>query len=363
MIHKITPLVLAGGAGTRLWPLSRGQSPKQFLKLDGKHTLLEQTLMRCVGEAFDAQPILVGAVDHRAQLLETMQSLGRKADIVLEPMRRNSCAAIAAGALRALERDRDAVVLVLAADHHIPDVDAFRAAVMQAAEAAARGKIVTFGIRPRHAATGYGYILPKLGDAESAALKIERFVEKPDAETAERYVSEGYLWNSGNFMFRAARFVDELAQHQPEILTAVKAALEKAERDRDFIRLAAEPFSKSPGISVDYAVMEKTAEAAVLPVDYFWTDIGTWDAVSGMVKPDADGNAVVGRGVVLGGRNVMVHSEGAVTTVIGCDDLVVITTRDAVLVARKGATEDVKALVDRLRAEGFAEADGETPAK
>jgi mannose-1-phosphate guanylyltransferase/mannose-6-phosphate isomerase len=363
MIHKITPLILAGGAGTRLWPLSRGQSPKQFLKLDGKHTLLEQTLMRCMGDAFDERPILVGAMEHRGQLLETMQSLGRKADIVLEPMRRNSCAAIAAGALRALERDKDAVVLVLAADHHIPDMEAFRAAVMRAAEAAAEGKIVTFGIKPRHAATGYGYILPKRSDAETAALKIERFVEKPDAVTAERYVSEGYLWNSGNFMFRAARFVEELAQHQPEILKAVKAALEKAERDHDFIRLAAEPFSRSPGISVDYAVMEKTAEAAVLPVDYFWTDIGTWDAVSGMIKPDADGNTVVGRGVVLGGRNVMVHSEELVTTVIGCEDIVVITTRDAVLVARKGATEDVKTLVDRLREDDFSEVDEVMPAK
>jgi mannose-1-phosphate guanylyltransferase / mannose-6-phosphate isomerase len=358
MVRNIIPLILAGGAGTRLWPLSRGQAPKQFLKLDGKHTLLQHTLLRCAGKAFDTRPILVGAADHRGQLLETMQTLQRNADIILEPMRRNSCAAIAAGVLRALERDKNALVMVLAADHHIPDVAAFEAAVHEAAKAAADGKIVTFGIKPHHAAIGYGYILPRHADNETVARKIERFVEKPDAETAERYLAEGYLWNSGNFLFRAERFVEELAAHAPDILKAVSQALQMAERDRDFIRLATDPFSASPTISVDYAVMEKTAEAVVLPVDYFWTDIGTWDSVATMITLDATGNAIVGRGIVQGGKNVMIHSEGRLTTVIGCDDLVVITTGDAVLVARKGATEDVKSLVDRLRAKGYVEADG-----
>jgi mannose-1-phosphate guanylyltransferase / mannose-6-phosphate isomerase len=361
MTKLIIPLILAGGAGVRLWPLSRGQAPKQFLRLGEQITFLHQTLKRCSGKLFDQSPIIVGSADNRAQLLDMAQSLNLSADIVLEPMRRNSCAAIVAGSLRALERDPDALVLVLAADHHIPDAEAFHEATLQATVAASAGKIVTFGIVPRHPATGYGYIMPTNDQVGGGALKVQRFVEKPNAETAARYITSGYLWNSGNFLFKARTFVDEVKFLAPDVLIAVQEALLQSERDRDFIRLDAEAFARSPNISVDYAIMEKTNHASVLPVEYFWSDIGTWDAVASALTPDDNGNAMIGRGVMERSRNVLVHSERLLTAVIGCEDIVVITTGDAVLVARKGATEDVKALVDRLRAEGFAETDSPIP--
>jgi mannose-1-phosphate guanylyltransferase / mannose-6-phosphate isomerase len=357
----VIPLILAGGAGTRLWPLSRGQSPKQFLRLGEAATLLHQTLERCIGGVFDRKPMIVGSTDNRGQLLEAVQEVGILADILLEPMRRNSCAAIVTGALRALERDADAVVLVLAADHHIPDRHAFQAAVERALPAALAGQLVTFGVKPRHAATGYGYILPNAKAEKSGVFSVQQFVEKPDPATASRYMKEGYLWNSGNFLFLAKTLIEEVRRNAPEVLAAVELAMRHASRDEDFIRLAVLHFAAAPKISMDYAVMEKTSKASVLPVEYGWNDIGTWDAVSGTLAADTDGNAIIGRGVVMGGRNVTVHSETLLTTVIGCDDLIVVTTRDAVLVARKGSTESVKALVDRLKDQGYAEADGPLP--
>jgi mannose-1-phosphate guanylyltransferase / mannose-6-phosphate isomerase len=348
---KVIPVILSGGSGTRLWPLSRSAKPKQFLSFDGGPTMIQQTLLRCQGAGFDGRLIFVGADQHRFVLAEAAQGLGVQADIVLEPMRRDSCAAIVAGALQAMARDEEAVILVLAADHHVPDAAAFAACVAEAVPAAEAGLLVTFGIKPRSPATGYGYIMP--GEVVAGGVKrLQKFVEKPDHATAVRYIADGYLWNSGNFLYKAKSFIAEAKVLVPDVVAAVAASLTAAERDLDFIRLNAEAFARSPQIAVDFAIMEKTARAAVLPVSYEWNDIGSWDAVAGSLPADANGNAIVGDGVVEASRNVFVHSEGMLTTVLGCDDIVVVTTRDAVLVAKRGATEKVKGLVDQLKAAG-----------
>ena len=351
MVTKVIPVILSGGSGTRLWPLSRNAKPKQFLSFDGGPTMIQQTLLRCQGAGFDVRPIFVGADQHRFVLAEAAQGLGAQADIILEPMRRDSCAAIVAGALHAMARDEEAVILVVAADHHVPDAAAFVAAVAEAVSAAEAGLLVTFGIKPRSPATGYGYIMP--GDVVKGAVRrLQKFVEKPDHETAVRYIADGYLWNSGNFLYKAKSFIAEAKVLVPDVVVAVAASLKAADRDRDFIRLDESCFAKSPQIAVDFAIMEKTKNAAVLPVDYTWSDIGSWDVVADSLSADANGNAVVGDGVIEASRNVFVHSEGMLTAVLGCEDIVVVTTKDAVLVARRGATEKVKGLVDQLKAAG-----------
>jgi mannose-1-phosphate guanylyltransferase / mannose-6-phosphate isomerase len=346
---KVVPIILSGGSGTRLWPLSRVAKPKQFLSFNGGRTMIQETLLRCQGSSFDRRPILVGAAHHRFALADTAQSLDLAADIVLEPMRRDSCAAIVAGALQALDRDAEAIILVLAADHFVPDADAFAAAVAEALPAAEADLLVTFGIKPRSPATGYGYVMP--GEAVAGAVRrLQKFVEKPNHETAVRYIADGYLWNSGNFLFKARSFITEAEVLVPDVVRAVTASLNAAERDRDFIRLDADAFAKSPQISVDFAIMEKTTRAVVLPVDYEWNDIGSWDAVSSLLTVDAHGNAVIGDVVIEASHNVCVHSEGMLTAVLGCENLIVVTTKDAVLVAKRGVTEKIKGLVDQFTA-------------
>jgi mannose-1-phosphate guanylyltransferase / mannose-6-phosphate isomerase len=254
-----------------------------------------------------------------------------------------------------MARDEEAVILVLAADHHVPDAAAFAAAVAEAVPAAEAGLLVTFGIKPRSPATGYGYIMP--GEPVNGAVRrLQKFVEKPDHDTAVRYIADGYLWNSGNFLYKAKSFIAEAKVLVPDVVAAVAASLKAAQRDRDFIRLDAEAFAKSPQIAVDFAIMEKTTKAAVLPVSYEWNDIGSWDAVAGSLPVDGHGNAVVGDGMIEASRNVMVHSDGMLTTVLGCEDIIVVATKDAVLVAKRGVTEKVKTLVDQLAAKGRDEA-------
>lgn len=351
---QVIPLILSGGSGTRLWPLSRASKPKQFLSFGAERSLFQETALRCSGGLFDPRPIVVGADGHRFLLAEDLMRAGISADILLEPAARNSCAAIAAGCLQAQKRSPDAMVLVLAADHHIPDAQAFAAAVSRGLEDARAGRLVTFGIRPDRPATSYGYILP--GKRMNEAHAVERFVEKPGDEQARQYLAEGYLWNSGNFLFSAAAFLDELKRLAPEICEAVSQAHEQARADLDFLRLDEKAFSRAPSIAVDYAVMEKTDRAAVLPVDYGWSDIGSWDAVASILPADENGNAVVGAAVIVDAANNLVHSTDRLTTLVGVRDMVVVSTRDGLLVLPKSRAEDVKGLVAHLRQEGRSEA-------
>jgi mannose-1-phosphate guanylyltransferase/mannose-6-phosphate isomerase len=348
----IIPLILCGGSGTRLWPLSRWNKPKQFLRLLGQHSLLETTLLRCRNDIFDDEPIIVGAEAHGHMLRETVADLGIQADIILEPDRRDSCAAIVAGVLAAAQRDADALVMMMAADHDIPDIAAFSAAANQAARAAEHGHIVTFGVKPLNPATGYGYILAGAQVPGSTVRKVERFVEKPNLETAKHYLEAGYLWNSGNFMFSASALLDDAARFVPQILTAVKDAVQGASQTANGLLLDKALFSTAPRISFDYAIMEKTARAAVLPVGYAWSDIGSWDAVAEMLPKNADKNVVIGQGKIEQSENVFVHSEDVMTVVLGCKDISVIATPEALLVVGKGQSESIKTVLDNLKAAG-----------
>ncbi len=350
----VIPLILSGGSGTRLWPLSRASKPKQFLGFGAEHSLFQDTALRCRGPIFDERPIVVGAHGHRFLLAEDLQEIGIPADILLEPVARNSCAAIAAGCLQALTRSPDALVLALAADHHIPDAAAFAAAVEAALPDAQAGRLVTFGIRPDRPVTSYGYILP--GERLETAQAVARFVEKPDALQAARYLAEGYLWNSGNFLFSAAAFLAELEKLAPEVFAAVSQAHGRAHADLDFLRLDEAAFSAAPAIAVDYAVMERTGRAAVLAVDYAWSDVGSWDAVAAILPRDAAGNATVGAAVVVDGEDNIVHSMDRLTTLSGVSGMVVVSTRDSLLVMPKSRAEEVKGLVARLQEEGRSEA-------
>lgn len=353
----VIPMILSGGAGTRLWPLSRNTKPKQFLKFGSDYSLIQETILRCQGAAFDPRPIVVSADSHRFMVAEDLKSIGVDADILLEPMRRDSGPAIVAGCLCALERSPDALVLSLAADHLIPDKVAFQIAVRGAIADAQDGYIVTFGIKPDFPATGYGYIRPGAALRPNASFAVAKFVEKPDQETAKTYIADGYFWNSGNFLFRADVLLAEIARYAPEVLAAMKPTLAHAKRDMDFIRLDEKNFATSPQISIDYALMEKTAKSAVYPVSYQWNDIGSWDAVLDVLPRDGSGNAIVGKGVVVQGRNNLVHADQRLTTIIGADDLVVVSTRDAVLVSKRGGTDDMKKLVAELKVLHFSEAD------
>lgn len=352
----LIPVVLCGGSGSRLWPASRDSYPKQFLSLMGRESLFQATLLRVTGPDF-GQPLVVTGEDYRFLVAEQMRTIGCAGDIVLEPMRRDSCAAIAAAAEIAVRRDPEAVVLVLAADHAIPDRDAFLAHVRRGLEAALAGRIVTFGMRPDKPATGYGYIRPGAALAEAAGVhRIEAFVEKPDAATAARHVEAGYLWNSGNFLFSARVFLDELDRLGPSIGGPVRAAVEGARCDLDFLRLDAEAFSRATARSIDYAVMEKTDRAAVVPSDFAWSDIGSWASLWELAERDGEGNAAVGKAVFLGTRNAFVHAPDILTAVIGLEDVVVVTTKDAVLVTARDRTEEVKTIVGQLAADKRIEA-------
>lgn len=350
MVAAIIPVILCGGSGSRLWPASRDSFPKQFLTLVGSDSLFQATVRRVAGAGYGA-PIVITGADYRFLVAEQMRALGIDGDIVLEPLRRDSCAAIAAAAEIALRRDPAALVLVLAADHAIPDAASFRAHVERGRVAAEAGRIVTFGIRPDRPATGYGYIRPgpPVEGAEGVNA-IAAFVEKPDLATAERYLADGYLWNSGNFLFSARVFLDELARLAPTIAGPVREAVQKASRDLDFLRLDGDSFGQATAKSVDYAVMEKTDRAAVVPSDFAWSDIGAWSAIWDLAEKDADGNAASGEAVFVGARNCYVGSPDLLTAVIGLDDVVVVTTKDAVLVTARDRAEEVKAVVQQLTA-------------
>jgi mannose-1-phosphate guanylyltransferase / mannose-6-phosphate isomerase len=351
MSAHIVPVIMCGGAGTRLWPVSRESMPKQFVPLVGEGSTFQQVIARVSDPELFARPIIITNTDFRFVVAEQLRERGVEADIVLEPMRRDSGPAVAISALLAAERDRNALVLVLAADHLVRKPDEFRAVCRRAAATAAEGRIVTFGIEATYPATSYGYIRPgeKLNGA--SARTVEAFVEKPDAATAANYVAERYLWNSGNFLFHATTMLGEIERFEPTMAEAAKAAVAGLTRDLNFVRLAAEPFARAPKKSIDYAVMQRTKLAAVVPTDLGWSDIGSWNTVWDVLDHDADGNATDGPVVMLDSRNSLVRSEESVlTTVVGLDDVIVVATTDAVLVSARAQAEQVKTLVEQIKA-------------
>lgn len=352
----IIPIILSGGSGTRLWPLSRESRPKQFLKFGSQKTLFQETILRCESNIFSDTPIVIGADAHRFLIAEDLLELNISADIILEPCKKNSCAAIAAGCLQALKRSPDAIVLVLSADHKITDVDAFSNAVQNASADAKDGFLVTFGVKPTSPATGYGYIKPAQKTLKGGCAKVEQFIEKPTQERASQLITDGCLWNSGNFLIHAGSFLEELKKYQPEILDAVKAAHAKATTDMDFLRLDKAAFENSPSISVDYAVLEKTDKAAVMPVSYDWSDVGSWDVVRNISPKNSDGNSIIGDGKVLGGDNNFILSQNQLVALIGIKNTTVISTRDCVLVVADNHAQEVKTLVEELKNNGKPEA-------
>lgn len=354
----LQPVLLSGGSGTRLWPLSREAHPKQFLPLVGDDTLLQATWRR-VAPLSSAAPLVVANEDHRFLVAEQLRVIGApRARIVLEPVGRNTAPAIAAAALIASADGSDPLLLVLPSDHVVRDADAFRAAVLAASPAAQAGALVTFGIVPQAPETGFGYIhaeARQAGEGEGVR-KVLRFVEKPDAATAQGYLDAGgYYWNSGMFLFRATRFLEELGRHRPDILAAVRAACGHVDPDGEFLRLDRDAFAASPSESIDYAVMEKTDAAMVLPVDIGWNDVGSWSALWEVSEQDADGNARHGDVIAVDSRNSYAYARRLVA-LVGVDDLVVVETDDAVLVAAKDRVQEVKQVVARLKADRRSQA-------
>ena len=351
----LTPLILSGGSGSRLWPLSRQHYPKQFLPLIGERSLFQITLDRLRGLAERAKPLVVCNQEHRFLVAEQLRDTADgAATILLEPIGRNTAPAVAIGALQALLHDPDAMLLVLPADHVIQGVERFLQAVEQGARAAADGHLVTFGILPTRPETGYGYIKAAL--SEGPARPVREFVEKPDRETAERYLASGqYFWNSGMFLFRADRYLEELERFEPEMYAACRRACEAAARDLDFVRLDPEAFAESPGNSIDYAVMERTERAVVVPLDAGWSDVGSWDALQEVSGPDERGNVVIGDVLPDDSRNCYLRAESRLLATVGLENLVVVETADAVLVADRDRVQEVKALVEQLKREGRSE--------
>ena len=352
-----TPVILSGGSGTRLWPLSRKNLPKQFLALSGSSTLFQQTIERTHTLAGVGAPIVVCSEDHRFLVAEQLRALGIDgASILLEPVPRNTAPAIALAAWQAQAGDADAILLVLPADHLIGDTASFADAVGKALPLAEEGWLVTFGISPAAPETGFGYIK----QAESighGAFRVERFVEKPDAATAEKYVSSGdYAWNSGMFLFKASRYLEELRRYAPSIHSVSEAAFRTAKADLDFVRIDKDVFGTSPETSIDYAVMENTSRAAVLPVSCEWSDIGSWDALWATSIRDGDGNRFEGDVIAIDSHNCFVRgTDRRLVAALGLEDVVIVDTPDAMLVASRSHVQDVKQLVDRIKSDGRQE--------
>lgn len=348
---KIHPVILSGGAGTRLWPVSRAIFPKQLMPLTGEQSLLQETAARVSDPARFAAPLVICNEDHRFMVAEQLQRAGlSNAEIMLEPAARNTAPATCAAALRLLEADSEAVMMLLPSDHFIADLAGFLEATDAAAVAAAAGWLVTFGITPKRPETGYGYIDrgPALADA-ARCHEVARFVEKPDLATAEGYLAAGtFAWNSGMFLFSAARLIEEMARFAPEVLEACRRALADKRHDLDFLRLGETSFTESPSISIDYAVMEKAERCAVVPVDIGWTDVGSWTALWEISEQDESLNGLMGDVVAVDTRGSYLRSEGPLIATVGVEDLVVVATTDAVLVCPKDRAQDTKKIVARL---------------
>ncbi|SFD06722.1 mannose-1-phosphate guanylyltransferase/mannose-6-phosphate isomerase [Massilia yuzhufengensis] len=355
---KIYPVILSGGAGTRLWPLSRAVLPKQLLPLVADKTMLQETAQRVAGWPGVMAPLVVCGNDHRFMVAEQLREIGiTPLGILLEPVGRNTAPAVAAAANYLKSIDPEALMLVLPADHVIENGAAFRDAVERAVTLVGQGALATFGIVPKSPETGYGYI--RRGEAVAHCgdcYKVARFVEKPDAATAQSFLDEGgYYWNSGMFMFHAARFLAELQEHAPAIADAAEKAVSTGYRDLDFCRLDESAFSDSPSDSIDYAVMEKTSHAAVVPADIGWNDVGSWSALWEVQPKDANGNAQRGDVYLDGVTNSLVRAESRIVAVVGVDNLVVVETQDAVLVTHKDQVQRVKQVVDHLKSKSRTE--------
>jgi len=343
---------MAGGTGSRLWPLSRQLNPKQFLSLCGEQTLLQQTLARLKGLDV-ASPAIICNNEHRFMVAEQLRQAGVKnANILLEPVGRNTAPAIALAALNARNSGEDPLLLVLAADHYIENEELFQDAVINAKRLAEQDKLVTFGIVPKHAETGYGYIQRGSSLVETG-YGVARFVEKPDLLTAEQYLTSGdYFWNSGMFLFKASVYLRELQKFQPEMLRACKQALELGEADLDFVRVNAGVFSQCPDNSIDYAVMEKTDSAAVVPLDAGWSDIGSWSALWEIGEKDERGNVTKGDVLAHDTSNSFIHADHKLVATVGVENVVVVETKDALLVAHKDRVQDVKKVVEAIKNDG-----------
>lgn len=348
----IVPVLMAGGTGTRLWPLSRETYPKQFLALHGEQTLFQQTALRTADRTRFAHPIVVVNNDHRFIAGGQLCEIGVSATIIVEPIGRNTAPAAAVAALHAQEHDADALLLLMPADHVIQAGTALTDALRSGAHAAKNGRIVLFGIDPTSPATGYGYIR-KGAAIDDKVWTVAEFVEKPDAARAKSYIASGdYAWNSGIFLVGARQLIGELERHEPKVVEAARAALAGGERDLDFLRLGIDEFRRCPSISLDHAVMERTRRAAVLPLSCGWTDLGSWSTLWDISPKDGHGNVISGQAVTENASGCYLRGEGPLVAAVGVDDLIVVATNDVVLVARKDRDQAVKMLVERLKREG-----------
>ncbi|MGI2039040.1 mannose-1-phosphate guanylyltransferase/mannose-6-phosphate isomerase [Shewanella frigidimarina] len=353
----ILPVIMAGGNGSRLWPLSRELYPKQFLTVAGELSMLQQTVARLTGMEHHA-PLLICNEEHRFIAAEQIRLGGfAHSGIILEPVGRNTAPAIALAALQALknaEQDEDPILLVLAADHLIEDTSAFQTSVGKALPFAKDGKLVTFGIVPTVPETGYGYI--KAGQPQGDAFAVAQFVEKPDLNTAQDYLASGdYYWNSGMFLFKASRYLEELKRHSPEILLACEESMQESTPDMDFVRVNIESFQRCPDDSIDYAVMEKTESSMVIPMDAGWSDVGSWSALWEVSEKDENNNVIKGDVISVNSTHNYLYSANKLIAVVGIDNLVVVETKDAILVAHKEQVQDVKTIVNHLKATGRTE--------
>ena len=353
----IIPVILAGGSGTRLWPLSRKLHPKQVLALLGDRTLVQETVLRLRG-LDAAAPVVICNDEHRFIVAEQLRDLDeRPAALILEPVARNTAPAVAVAALYALAQSPDATLLMLPADHLITDSSAFHTAVVQAVDYARDGHLVTFGIVPAAPETGYGYIMQGAAMPHGPGRKIQRFVEKPDTATAEGYVRSGqYFWNSGMFVLRADAVLAELTRFAPEIVRGCRESLEKAVSDLDFLRLDHDAFAACPEDSIDYAVMERTDRGVMVPLSCGWSDLGSWDALWQAGEKDDDGNVTRGDVLLCDVRDSFLHAETRLLAAVGLENHIVVETSDAVLVSPRDRVQEVKKLVDRLKAQNRVEA-------
>lgn len=348
----IIPVILAGGSGSRLWPLSRHHYPKQLLKLFGDKTMLQQTLLRLQGLEDMAAPIVVCNEAHRFMVAEQLLEIDmHDAVILLEPVARNTAPALALAAIQAQQADPTAVLLVLSADHMIREVDVFLQAVRKAVSGAKQGALVTFGVQPSHAETGYGYIKTATANhsSDSALLAVEKFVEKPNLATAEAYLQAGcYYWNSGMFVFRGDVFLDELKAQSPEVVQYAESAHRLAVKDLDFIRVDKKTFAQAPNISIDYALMEKSNNVSCVPLDAGWSDVGDWRSFSELSEKDAEGNSFIGDSIDISSTNTLVFSRDKLVATLGVNNLMIINTPDAVLIADKSRAQDVKSVISHI---------------